>query len=113
MPTLKLSLGVLLFCARAIAANTSPFEQFYPEYNAEFTAIIANNCSSVFYQYLNASGSPFNTFEACHQVVDCLLSNSRESIKANMASADVFLGLLPTILALLGSTTPRWLYELA
>ncbi|KAE9369141.1 hypothetical protein N431DRAFT_493029 [Stipitochalara longipes BDJ] len=103
----SLALGILLFCGQVMEVNTFPFEQFYPEYGGQFAAIIASNCSSVFHQYKNAHGSAYATHEACHLVVDCILSNSRESTKANMASADVVLGLLPTILALLGSTTPE------
>jgi hypothetical protein len=109
MQTFKAALGILLFCAQVIEVNTSPFDQFYPEYEAEFTAILASNCSSIFHQYQNTSGSARNLMvdAICHQVVDCVLSNSFESTKANMASAGVVLGLLPTILALLGSTTPE------
>jgi hypothetical protein len=38
-------------------------------------------------------------------VVACILSNVDETIKANMASASVVLGLTPTILSILGSST--------
>lgn len=102
MPTFGFILGILLLGTQVIVVATSTFEQFYPEYDADFTTIIANNCSSVLHRYLD---TPIGDF--CHLVVDCVLSNSPDSIKANMASADVVLGLLPTILALLGSTTPE------
>jgi hypothetical protein len=107
MPTFKLAHGILPLATQIYVVNASPFEQFYPEYEAEFTTIIASNCSSVFHRYLNAPGSAFQNYAACHLVVDCVLSNTPESIKQNLASAEVVLGLLPTILAQLGSTTPE------
>jgi hypothetical protein len=110
MSTFQLALGLLiiLFFSRAIAVHNHQFEQFYPQTADVFTGIMANNCSSIFHQYLETPDKPLVVaYRTCALVIDCVLSNSPESIKANMASASVVLGLLPTIIALLGSTTPE------
>jgi len=109
MTIFSLALGLSISCSPALAINDDHlFEEFYPRDEEELTAIMANNCSSTFHQYLNTPyTSIFGPVHACSQVISCLLSNSSEATKANMASANVLLGLIPTILALLGSTTPE------
>jgi hypothetical protein len=108
MSALRLALTILIFCARANSVSNHQFEQFYLGFEGTFASIIANNCSSLFNQYKNIPDTAIEeAYGACYLVVDCVLSNTAESIKANMASANVLLGLLPTILSLLGSTTPE------
>lgn len=45
-----------------------------------------------------------NVTAPCAAVVDCMLTNVSESVKSNMASADILLGLTPQILGLAGPT---------
>ena len=80
--------------------------------------MIQKNCSSQFHAYVTSNttailaaaqeGHPdINTGSSIltGPLVDCLLDALSESIKANMASAAVLLGLAPTVLAIIGSST--------
>jgi hypothetical protein len=60
-----------------------------PEYHAYLTEIAPKD-------YLSGTVTP---------VIDCILGNLNETRKSNMAAAAVVLGLLPTTLGLVGSTT--------
>ena len=67
-----------------------------------------DNCSFVFDEYLNGSSPdclPRHVGCLPGNVVNCILNNAPESLKANTAAAAVLLGLLPTTLSLVGSST--------
>jgi hypothetical protein len=106
MPFSLLALAALALCSTASALQKFQFTQFYPEYRQIFTKTITNNCSTVFQQYLSSPpGLLFNP--SCTLVFNCLVANTQELIKSDMASSSVVLGLMPTILSLLGTTTPE------
>ncbi|KAK0947549.1 hypothetical protein LTR48_006847 [Friedmanniomyces endolithicus] len=88
--------------------TTKAFRQWYPTMRERFTAILQNDCSLEYQQYLTGevglNGLPMllgagGMFWAN---LSCLLGNLMESEKSNMAAAGVALGLLPTILAQAG-----------
>jgi hypothetical protein len=69
----------------------------------ELSGIVANNCSKEFQEYLDERIVQYG--EHCVKTFNCIVSYCTEYTKANMASAAVLLGLLPAILAALGSST--------
>src|SRR5262245_34114277 len=83
-------------------ASQDKFQQWFPKYRQELENVVSTNCSGPFKAYQAASG---NVNKQCTLVVDCILAATRESQKANMASAAVLLGLTPTILTMLGCGT--------
>jgi hypothetical protein len=105
MPFVALAFAALALCLPASAQQNNRFEQFYPEFSQAFTDTVVNNCSAIFQQYLDSRSEIVSPL--CNLMIDCVLTNTHEFIKSDMASANVVLGLLPTILALLGSTTPE------
>ncbi|KAH0533899.1 hypothetical protein FGG08_007481 [Glutinoglossum americanum] len=97
------SLALLaLLALPLVAAKNARFLHWYPTYGPDFQDILTNNCSVSYNKYLKGTG---HLNKACPYVVDCILTNTRESYKANMASASVVLGLTPAILTLLGCGT--------
>ncbi|KAJ5623653.1 hypothetical protein N7490_012258 [Penicillium lividum] len=93
------------------------FQDWYAEYGFIFSRIIKEDCSSQ-YDYYKA-GRVNNTYwldtvrwlGSGHEVIEdlavplvnCMLNTCPEFIKSDMASANVLLGLAPSILAVLGS----------
>ncbi|KAI9764471.1 MAG: hypothetical protein M1840_008397 [Geoglossum simile] len=105
-----LLLVILSHCA---SAATNQFKHWYPEFGFVFERILQRNCSVQYAKYLAAKvnytdidrwngGAVTNAL--AQPVVDCILKSTSEFIKTNMASADVLLGLTPTILAAVGSS---------
>jgi len=103
------------------------FSTFFPQYNEAFRYILGNDslCGEIYRDfrarnYENEHGDsdtdPFKLRKAeidpvsaafgldsvTHQLVDCILKNTPEIIKVRMASAQVLLGLTPSLLAVLG-----------
>ncbi|KAI0470726.1 hypothetical protein GGR56DRAFT_143073 [Xylariaceae sp. FL0804] len=109
--------GVILSSSPATAAITSQFQEFYPQYGDKYKIFLETNCSQQFADYL--AGQPkevgltyYNwvrgaghTSILIEPVVNCLLEQASEYIKAASASAQVLLGFTPTLLSSLGSTT--------
>ena len=85
----------------ATAGNTR-FHHFSPTYNDYFINIRNKQCAA-FYAAQQAATSLYST--TCIDLLNCILENTSEAVKGNMASATVALGLMPTILTFLGSTT--------
>ncbi|OGE49894.1 hypothetical protein PENARI_c019G11500 [Penicillium arizonense] len=101
----KLLIVLLLFASTAYAAPNH-FRLWFPQYRDPFERYM-KNCMTTYDAYQkNLSCHPVN-YGGCQsgRMVHCLLSQATESLKANMASAGVILGLLPTTLSLVGSTT--------
>ncbi|KAI0144753.1 hypothetical protein BJ166DRAFT_538973 [Pestalotiopsis sp. NC0098] len=101
---------IIFFASGALAATPTHFQQWYPQYGASLQYKMSKNCTSQYHDYLNGSSTycrqyPSQSGCLAGQVVDCILDNTSESTKANMAAAAVLLGILPTILSLAGSTT--------
>ena len=107
----RLLLSLLLMLPAGALASNSHFQQWYPQYRATFERLVDGpECNGTFADYRRGYGHPgfcWPNFVGCLSgaMVHCLLSNVTESLKANMASAAIFLGLLPTTLSLVGPST--------
>jgi hypothetical protein len=88
--------------ARGWRARES-FQHFFPDVEVELSNAVTNNCSDVLQEYLNEHVTFYGVY--CVKMYSCIISNTTEYTKANMASAAVLLGLAPVILATLGSST--------
>ncbi|KAI1336488.1 hypothetical protein F5Y15DRAFT_393895 [Xylariaceae sp. FL0016] len=101
----------LLFIPSAAAAVTSQFQDFYPQHGSKYEYVLHHNCSTEFADYLTGRPEDFpldwiggggKASRLTEPVIRCLLENTSEYIKAASASAQVLLGVTPTLLALLG-----------
>lgn len=63
------------------------------------------NCSTEYQEYLTGRSPPNYKSYLTDLVDNCILGVAEETLKANMQSAGVLLGLTPTILTLVGSST--------
>ncbi|MCJ1256400.1 hypothetical protein MMC24_004221 [Lignoscripta atroalba] len=84
----------------AFLSSTFPrlkFASWYPIYGHHFKAS-SLRCNATLQKYYNG-----DEFGVAHHA-DCILENTTETIKANMASAGVILGLMPGVLANIGPT---------
>ncbi|KAK4209272.1 hypothetical protein QBC37DRAFT_391395 [Rhypophila decipiens] len=90
------------------------FQRWFNQYGFVFEKLLSRHCSSEYEHYLydtatNATiywdegGGTASTL--VQPVVSCLLDSMPQFIMSNMQSAQVFLGLTPTILAILGAST--------
>ncbi|KAI2631597.1 hypothetical protein GGS21DRAFT_491497 [Xylaria nigripes] len=111
---MALVLASCLFITSSTAAITSQFQNFYHQHALEYEYILQHNCSQQFANYLTGrpqdfeidvlgGGGPASVL--VQPVIECLLGNISEYIKAASASAQVILGLTPPILATLGAST--------
>ncbi|KAH8588812.1 hypothetical protein B0O99DRAFT_554606 [Bisporella sp. PMI_857] len=104
-----------LFFVSIAAAKpaTNQFQHWYREFGFIFERIRINNCTPEYEAYLSGqinssyidwySGAE-TTNGLAQPVVNCILGYTSEFIKSNMNSAGVLLGLMPTILAAVGSS---------
>ena len=87
------------------ASNTfsrHKFEAWFGTYAHHFEESSTITCNETFQQYKNPrSDSSVPKFSIAHHA-DCILANTTETIKANMASAGVMLGLMPSLISSLG-----------
>ncbi|KAI0430146.1 hypothetical protein F5Y09DRAFT_238197 [Xylaria sp. FL1042] len=74
------------------------FHHWLPEYAATFQNISENVCSTTLHDYFNPPPG-LDKLNACYFHTDCIIQNLTETRKANIASASVLLGLMPTLLA--------------
>jgi hypothetical protein len=74
---------------------------WFPEYSDYFNVSSVENCNATLQAYLQGA---IDSNDGIARHADCILANTTETIKANMASAGVVLGLMPIILANLGPT---------
>ncbi|KAL6415677.1 hypothetical protein AUP68_02243 [Ilyonectria robusta] len=79
------------------------FQQWFPQFAPYFSRILRDNCSSEYHDFLTLP-DPWTNYHA-NMVVSCILGHFDESGKAQLAAASVLLGLLPTILGMVGSNT--------
>lgn len=110
------SLLVVIGTAEAKLTNTR-FEEWL-WYDQTFASILRDNCSEEYNNYVNKIDTgwynlwpEFSTYKYpdtryiySNPLITCLLGNANELAKADMASSGILLGLLPTILASVGST---------
>ncbi|KAI9162874.1 hypothetical protein HJFPF1_04469 [Paramyrothecium foliicola] len=76
------------------------FQDWYSSYGPIFNETSSGTCNDTLAAYV-ADYRNFET-QTCNLHLDCVLSESTESLKAKMASAAIFLGILPPMLSMLG-----------
>lgn len=116
-----LTLTTVLFLLIALAQpstaageiHTTQFQQWFWQYRYLWPEILHDNCSAQYEVYLSGHRNRSNidwrggggTNSAITQpVIKCMLDNSSEYVKSIMTSAQVMLGITPTILAVLGAS---------
>ena len=84
-----------------MAAN-SPFllKQLYPALKQVIEPLLVDQCAQPYHDYLRKP-----SLAGCQVAVECMLERVPETVKTDMASAGVLLGLLPAVLPILGSNT--------
>ncbi|ETS82702.1 hypothetical protein PFICI_04578 [Pestalotiopsis fici W106-1] len=100
------------FVVPVLCDTFSQFQYFFPEWSKELTYIRDNNCSDDYAAYIDPdkprihhdpSGyTPIN-FNG-YYLANCILDNMDEFQKAEMGVVAVVLGLLPTLLTMIGPT---------
>lgn len=73
------------------------FDEWYSSYGPVFSNISTNVCAETLQGYLSNKNG-----DTCDFHIDCILENTRESVKSAIASAAIFLSLVPTIMSMLG-----------
>ncbi|KAG5789268.1 hypothetical protein H9Q69_011665 [Fusarium xylarioides] len=95
----------------AAATSTKQFKHWYPQYGWIFDTIVKVNCTGEYDTYLtgfkNHSEIDYlgggGIYTAITQpLVECILRHTSEYLKVAMTGAQVLLGVMPTIIALLG-----------
>lgn len=95
----------------AIAASASQFEHWYPQYGDRYSYIMRVNCSDEYDNYktgnqkqahINWLGGAGEYTVLTQPLIECILENTSEFLKGCMTGAQVLLGVMPTIIALLG-----------
>ena len=100
-----------LLLAQCTLAKPLLLRSWYSQFGAIVETSITDNCTLEVEQYWSGNRTtPHCLRYHSHNcligpAVNCIIGTMTETNKANMASAAIVLGLLPTILALAGSTT--------
>ncbi|KAK5633703.1 hypothetical protein RRF57_009417 [Xylaria bambusicola] len=98
------SLFALICVVRA--SPTHQFEQFFPGWNTLVQNILRENCSEPYAEYLADNlNRTLGVQSLVNPVIDCVLEQFPESRKAELATGALVLGLIPTILQSIGSST--------
>lgn len=99
-----------------VRAAADRFKHWTPQFASIYEAVLRNNCSEVYSDFLNRrnpnsdwskvgvtvpKSGPLGAYIG--PVTSCILDVIPEAIKSDSASADVLLGLMPTVLAVAGS----------
>lgn len=96
-----------LFSFKSSASREFPrrkFEAWFITYAHHFEKSSTGICNNTLQEYKHPDpDSPDVRFGIAHHA-DCILANTSETIKANMASAGVVLGLMPGLLSSFGPT---------
>ncbi|TGJ80849.1 hypothetical protein E0Z10_g7908 [Xylaria hypoxylon] len=88
------------------AKPTHQFDHFFPGWNDRVQAILRDNCSEPYAEYLTGDIKEKGEAQALvNPVIDCVLGVFPESRKAELATGALILGLIPTILQSIGSST--------
>lgn len=110
----------MILCALAllnlkdVLRSRSQFKNWYNQYSYQFRYIARDNCTAEYSIYLygtrqntsNPTLSAAGDFTLFVQpMINCLLENSSEYVKYQMSTSKVLLGITPTIIALLGSSS--------
>lgn len=83
--------------------NATLYQYYFPKYRDKFHSIVQDNCSDVYTLYTMEDRDLGNKY--CYAVFTCILNNTDEGTKSVMAASAVLLGLMPTIMAILGNST--------
>lgn len=92
-------LPLLCLLPSASAIEHLKFQHWFPYYEYHWSAV-AKSCTSQMTDYRTDNRT--SCISPCACVVDCLLNNTTESIKTNIAAAQILLGLTPQILIFAG-----------
>lgn len=92
--------------AFAVSGAPDHFRLWFPQYGPTFESYV-RSCGETYDAYREDMPCHPVNYVGCQsgRMIHCLLSQATESLKANMASAGVILGLLPTTLCLVGLST--------
>jgi hypothetical protein len=112
-------LVLLGFTAIAAAAGSGPdraknqFRSWYPQYCFIFQNITTQDCNEYYQSYLYgtkdnitaqwSTGGDEHTL-LIEPLINCILTNTSAYIQYQLQTAQIILGLTPTILAILGSS---------
>jgi hypothetical protein len=111
-PLLPILLLGFHLCFASAARNQ--FKNWYPEYGFVFDSILHTNCTKEYDTYLHATKNISHvdrftggdwTNQLAQPVVNCILGHTSNFIMSNIGSAQVLLGLMPSMLATLGPST--------
>ncbi|VUC25623.1 unnamed protein product [Clonostachys rosea] len=94
-------LSIALWAPVVSALKGEKFTLWFPTHEYHWLEIAKENCSLQISDYQENSRVRSNS--PCAAALDCLLENTSESIKSNLAGSQVLLGLTPSILAYMGS----------
>ncbi|KAK0727708.1 hypothetical protein B0T26DRAFT_637215 [Lasiosphaeria miniovina] len=106
-------LGLSIPAAQA-STYTNQFQQWYPQFGWIFDYTLHANCSDQLAKYragvknyteIDRVGGGGTLSALTQPVVQCILANISEYLKGQMATSQVLLGVMPTILSLIGPGT--------
>lgn len=100
---LRLLLLLVLFISPAVSWTALKYQQFFPHHDWVPSTISRITCSGTLQKYvqsaaLNGLRSSW-TISACYDHESCIFTNIDEAQKNNWATAQILLGLAPTLLA--------------
>ena len=109
------ALGIVLLAgpAHGELRPRGQFRTWYPQYGFIFQNILNNSCADEYQYYLtgNATNVTIQWFDGADEpsqfvqpVVACLLGKTSDDVKGALSSAQVILGLTPTILAVFSAS---------
>ncbi|KAM7218611.1 hypothetical protein V8F06_005930 [Rhypophila decipiens] len=96
------------------ATNKNQFQQWYPQYAHIFSDIRQLYCEDEYAAYLTGVKNHSNIDHiggggiysvVTQPVINCILNHTSDYVKNGMTSAQVLLGVMPTVLAILGAST--------
>jgi hypothetical protein len=98
------TLATILGQVTAALAENTRFHKFFPRYGTVLSEIRDGVCGSIYAlkEDTNAISPTENPY--CPEVLDCVLKNTSETIKGDMTSGIIVMGLTPTIPTFLGSS---------
>ncbi|KAI3319458.1 hypothetical protein HD806DRAFT_509040 [Xylariaceae sp. AK1471] len=107
MKFLTTSLATLFALVSVVQATpTHQFDHFFPGWNGIIQRTLRENCSDPYAEYLTGKvNDTLGKESLVNPVIDCVLGVFPESRKAELATGALVLGLIPTILQTIGSTT--------
>lgn len=94
--------------------NTNQFREWYPQHGHIFEALKQKYCMTQYRQYLTGNTSAVErdilggggaNSVLTQPVIQCILNNTSEYVKNGMTAAQVLLGVMPTVLAVMGPST--------